>query len=336
MSLIKSDDFSAANDGWELNWLAGWTKHATYNVTMYVLGASKKVAAYGNHGCYYWGTLPASADQRIASDFEIGDYGTEAGKAVYVAGRIDSSSDTLYRAGRVDGYWKIEKVVNGTVTSIGTPVQDYVHNVTQRATLEIKTVGGNVELKLYRDAEVSPIVSGTDSSSPITANGYAGLQELSGTLLRLDNFYAETIEAGGNATDATSVGAPDALTLIAPTGVGMGTAAGSTSGIGAGSIASCSLVSIAGTGAGTSIESGTLTTASLMNNAKVPYASLPGWTLNIFNKSTGALVLQATSLSTDASGRISVTNAALIAGTEYAYEPVHTTYGRRLPLGTAV
>lgn len=297
---------------------------------------SKAVCSISGHGCYYWGTAPASADQRIAVDLVIGDYGFEEGKAGWVAGRIDPSSDTLYRAGRVDGYWKIEKVVNGTVTTIGTPVQNYVHNVTQRATLEIKTVGGNVELKLYRNSETSPIVSGTDSSSPITAVGYVGIQGVGSGNVSLDNFYAETIEAGGNATDATSTGAPGTLTLIAPTGVGTGTAAGSTSGTGTGSIASCSLVSIAGTGTGTSIESGTLTTAILMNNAKVPYASLPGWTLNIFNKSTGALVLQAASLSTDASGRISVTNAALIAGAEYAYEPVHTTYGRRLPLGTAV
>lgn len=141
-------------------------------------------------------------------------------------------------------------------------------------------------------------------------------------------------EAAGG-TDATATGTPDTLDLIAPIGVGTGTVAGSTNGTGTGSLASCSLVSITGSGAGTVAGSGTLTTAILRNNAKVPYASLSGWTLNIFNKSTGALVLQATGLTTDSSGRLSVTNAALTAGTEYSYEPVHTTYGRRLPLGTA-
>lgn len=320
MSLIKSDDFSAANEGWELNWLTGWTKHATYNVTMYILEASKKVAAYANHGCYYWGTLPASADQRIASDFAIGDYGTEAGKAVYVAGRIDSSSDTLYRAGRVDGYWKIEKVVNGTVTSIGTPVQNYVHNVTQRATLEIKTVGGNVELKLYRDAEVSPIVSGTDSSSPITANGYVGLQELSGSLLRLDNFYAETIDAGGASTTIST------------------TIANITASVGCSTVGTfqTTITATLGNIVGSITSTGNTTNGTFTSEVLKDYAGnvLSNTALNFvrfYNDSTGALVLSKTGVSTNASGIVTFSDAALVAGATYRVDWETAAGSRRMP-----
>lgn len=80
---------------------------------------------------------------------------------------------------------------------------------------------------------------------------------------------------------------------------------------------------------------GTITTPPLKNNTGSLLASLSGWTVNVYNASTGALVLHKTGLSTDAAGVLTVTDAALTAATTYAYEPVHATYGRRLPTATA-
>lgn len=80
---------------------------------------------------------------------------------------------------------------------------------------------------------------------------------------------------------------------------------------------------------------GTIVTPPLKNNTGTLLASLSGWAMNVYNASTGALVLHKTGLSTDAAGVLTVTDAALTAATTYAYEPVHATYGRRLPTATA-
>ena len=86
------------------------------------------------------------------------------------------------------------------------------------------------------------------------------------------------------------------------------------------------------TGAATgSTGAAALTTPPLKNNTGTLLASLSGWTVNVYNASTGALVLRKSGLSTDAAGVLTLADAALVAGTTYAYEPDHATYGRRLP-----
>lgn len=80
---------------------------------------------------------------------------------------------------------------------------------------------------------------------------------------------------------------------------------------------------------------GTIVTPPLKNNTGSLLASLSGWTVNVYDVSTGAFVLHKTGLSTDASGVLTISDAALSAATTYSYEPVHATYGRRLPIGTA-
>lgn len=82
-------------------------------------------------------------------------------------------------------------------------------------------------------------------------------------------------------------------------------------------------------------SSGTITTPALKNNTGTVLASLSGWTVNVYNASTGALVVQKTGLSTNAFGVLTITDALIVAGTSYTYEPVHVTYGRRLPLAAA-
>lgn len=80
---------------------------------------------------------------------------------------------------------------------------------------------------------------------------------------------------------------------------------------------------------------GRITTPPLKNNTGTLLASISGWTVNVFNQSTGALVVQKTGQATDSSGIITFTDAAVSAGTAYAYECVHATYGRRCPTATA-
>lgn len=137
----------------------------------------------------------------------------------------------------------------------------------------------------------------------------------------------------GGATDGTASGTPDTLDLIAPAATAVGT--GGADGSASGSPPAASITAPAATAIGTTAGSGTITTPALKNNTGTILASISGWTVNVYNASTGALVVQKTGLTTSAGGVLTVTDAAIAAGTTYAYEPVHAIYGRRLPTGVA-
>jgi hypothetical protein len=91
---------------------------------------------------------------------------------------------------------------------------------------------------------------------------------------------------------------------------------------------------IAGT---VSAAMGTITTRIIKNNTGLARTSLANCAINIYNATTGALVLRSTGLTSNSTGRLVVTNAAIVAGTSYAYEIDLTaaSMGRRLPLALA-
>lgn len=139
--------------------------------------------------------------------------------------------------------------------------------------------------------------------------------------------------SSGAATNGTASGTPDTLDLIAPSATAVGT--GSANGSASGSPSPASITAPAATATGTTAGSGIITTPALKNNTGTILASISGWTVNVYNASTGTLVVQKTGLTTSAGGVLTVTDAAIATGTTYAYEPVHATYGRRLPTGAA-
>lgn len=339
MALIKSDNFSSANDGWELNFI-GWTKHPNYS-RLYVAGGSKQVVDYNALSCHYWPTAPASADQRNAADLIIGDYGTEAGKVGWVAVRLQIDANTMYRAGKIDGFWRIEKVVNGVVTVIGTSVQQYVHNVTQRVTLEaIDNGSGGVDLKLYRNAETTPIVSGTDSTSPITAIGYIGIGLNANALIKIDNVQADTIEAAGGATAiAATLGniagsVASNVSPISTISATMANVAGSFAS-GSGSLTTtitATLANVVGsiTSSG-SLSNGTFTSEVLKDYAGNVLANVSLNFVRFYNDTTGALVLSKSGVSTNGSGIVSFSDPALVAGTTYRVDWETSSGSRRMP-----
>lgn len=136
--------------------------------------------------------------------------------------------------------------------------------------------------------------------------------------------------AGSN---GTATGTPDSIDLIAPSATAVGT--GGANGSASGSPSPASITAPAATATGTTAGSGIITTPALKNNTGTILASISGWTVNVYNASTGTLVVQKTGLTTSAGGVLTVTDAAIATGTTYAYEPVHATYGRRLPTGAA-
>lgn len=75
-------------------------------------------------------------------------------------------------------------------------------------------------------------------------------------------------------------------------------------------------------------------TPVLKNNTGTVLASETGVACNVYNASTGALVVRKTGLTSSAAGIVSVTDAAMAAGTTYAYEIVLSA-ARRLPVAAA-
>jgi hypothetical protein len=80
---------------------------------------------------------------------------------------------------------------------------------------------------------------------------------------------------------------------------------------------------------------GALVSPPLKNNAGTLLANLTGLTVNVYDPSTGALVLRKTGLSSSAAGTVTISDAALLKGNSYAYEVVTPAHGRRLPTGVA-
>lgn len=73
-------------------------------------------------------------------------------------------------------------------------------------------------------------------------------------------------------------------------------------------------------------------TPPLKNNTGTLLANLAGLTINVYHPSSGALVVQKSGLTSNAEGVVSVNDAALVAGSTYAYEVVTPANGRRLPV----
>lgn len=80
----------------------------------------------------------------------------------------------------------------------------------------------------------------------------------------------------------------------------------------------------------------TLTTRIFRNNTGTPRVNLANCTLNIYNATSGVLILHLTGLTTTAAGRLVVSNAALAFGVPVTYEADFSAagFGRRLPTGT--
>lgn len=87
--------------------------------------------------------------------------------------------------------------------------------------------------------------------------------------------------------------------------------------------------------AATATGVGVITTPVLKNNTGTILASETGVVVNIYNSSTGALVVRKTGQTSSAGGIVTVTDALIVPATVYAYEVVLAANGRRLPTATA-
>lgn len=274
--------------------------------------------------------LSNAATQAIASlssgtsdvDIQITLSNLSGGQDIGLVGRVaDDNNYILGAIGASD--WKIYKKVSGSYTQVGSTVSGTPVN---GDVVVLSLSGTSVALKVNGVTKITGTVSelSTNTKHGIRSNGY--------TPESFDDFSITDL-GGGSASNGTASGTPDTLDLIAPTASASGT--GGANGSATGSPSSASITSPAATATGTTAGSGTITTPALKNNTGTILASLSGWTVNVYNASTGALVVQKTGLTTSAGGVLTVSDAAITTGTTYAYEPVHATYGRRLPTGVA-
>lgn len=87
--------------------------------------------------------------------------------------------------------------------------------------------------------------------------------------------------------------------------------------------------------AGSNTTSASITSLPMKNNEGTVLSGEVGVIANIYNPTTGALVLHKTGLTSDGNGVVVISDPVLSAGTTYAYEIVLAANGRRLPVATA-
>lgn len=146
-----------------------------------------------------------------------------------------------------------------------------------------------------------------------------------------------TLTATATLVPGTATGTGDAVatgaTLIATSSLIAGAATGTSQGTAAGATLTGISSLIAGTA--TADNSGTIASPVLKNNTGTILANEVGVIVNVYNATTGALVVQKTGQTSDASGIVTVTDALIVAGATYAYEVVLASHGRRLPTAAA-
>ena len=199
--------------------------------------------------------------------------------------------------------------------------------------LEVTLPGGG---GVFNEAEAAGgtthATSGTLSAGSAAVAGAAthnALHATSGALASSSASIAGTAARSGSATEHATSGA-----LTAGSATVAGTAVRNALHATSGTL-SASAATVSGTASRSTPGSGTITTPPLKNNTGTLLASISGWTVNVYNASTGDFVVQKTGLTTGADGVLTVSDALIVAATSYSYEPVHATYGRRLPTAVA-
>lgn len=284
MANICSHNFNVA-DSTLLRDVSGWAN--IYGITGDLrvfdgMASNRSVAALGVAGLQCSLGTPPSADYDVSCDLVVKTVLSNC--FVGVAGRIQSGATTFYQFyhNGTTNEWAVSKRIADTNTVLGTVASGVSAGNTYRITLRME---GN---------QISGLVNGTVvlgpfTNSDITTVGLPGIRRLDNsgctatTGIHYDNFSADTLTA--SATNVTASNATQSNTVSS--------------------------------GAIVSSLAGTLTTAPLKNNAGTLLANETGATAYIHNVSTGALVVAKTGQTTNASGVMTVVDAAITPATQY-------------------
>lgn len=192
-----------------------------------------------------------------------------------------------------------------------------------------------------RDAGTAPTM--TTNFSDTAATGFAVAPFSTATFVSVtDGSHDFRLAAGSTLIDA---GTADATYSAADA---LGTTRSGTTDVGAVEYAAVTIPSVTGSAAWTEgsealsasgsaggVSAGTFSTPVLRNNTGTALVNESGVVVNVYNSTTGALVVRKTGLTSNASGIVTVSDGAIVAGTSYAYEVVLAANGRRLPVVAA-
>lgn len=132
--------------------------------------------------------------------------------------------------------------------------------------------------------------------------------------------------------DGVGTGSPTSSSLGVPVASATGTTV--ANGTGTGAPAALGLSAPGASAAGTTSGAGTFVSPVLKNNTGYVLINETGVIVNVYDQTSGTLVLHKTGQTSNSSGIVTVTDAVLTPGVTYAYEIVLTS-ARRLPLATA-
>ena len=199
---------------------------------------------------------------------------------------------------------------------------------------------GNTVVSMVRcDSSVaSTPISPTTQPYSVSVGGYRQEVWLNQSTTSSTTSSASGWSSGGVEVDVVSVNVAAAPTTGVSGSVTLDPA------VAAGTLASL-LYSLSGTPAlddsvaagALGVQPGVLTTPPLKNNTDTLLANVAGAVVTVYNSATGALVVRKTSVSSNSSAIISVSDSLLVPGVAYAYEIDLTSasLGRILPVGTA-
>lgn len=170
---------------------ATWTghPHANYGGGPLTLDVDvDRVYGTGTNASYTSGT-PPSADYYVQANFCVQ---TVIAQSNGIAGRMDTTADTMYLARLVDGVnWQLRKIVAGAATTLGSTSSTGVPSAGNCATGKLTMTGDQISFSVTG----SGTVIGPITDSAITAAGRAGIRNngavaTATTGIHLDNFSA--------------------------------------------------------------------------------------------------------------------------------------------------
>lgn len=185
---FASDNFGSYTAGDYLQSVGPYANVTSYSVNFVVTGAARVRAYASGNACVRHTTSAPDADYEVGCDLYI--HSSVADTNSGVIGRASSSAATFYLARwRVGVGYQLFRFNSGTATQLGSTVSQSYSNGTT-AQILLKMAGSLIEV--YKDGDVSPIISVTDGS-PITAAGFAGMYTNNANFTdgaHIDNWFA--------------------------------------------------------------------------------------------------------------------------------------------------
>lgn len=327
-------DFSGSSGTQLTTFDPKWLKNGSYTGSAILNGSGAvRMSDQSVLTAYYYNDAPTSADYSVELDLVIR---AKAASQLSVCGRMSATANTMYFArynSTVEAV-QLYKLVSGSATQLGGNVSVTVSN---GQTHRIKLFMSGSTIKVFWNG--SELISQTDSS--ISASGYGGFRFALNTTVDFNRFSIPEMEGGGSTTTTISATLANITSSVssvsAPKTVISGTLANVT-----GSLASATgsmfttITATLGNVVGSITSTGSTTNGTFTSEVLKDYAGnvLANTALNfmrLYNDTTGALVLNKTGVSTNGSGIVTFSDAALVSGTTYRVDWETAAGSRRMP-----